>query len=299
MEQYVGLDVSLKLTAICIVDRTGKIERERVVASDPETIAAFVKSHAPHAARIGLETGATSTWLWLGANVGTTLIVQVLSFNISEATPVLFIIGLITFRVGGQSVTGALGRIAIGLGLILLALHILVDTLAPAEQAPAVRVLLGAVTHDPVLCIVIAAALTWAAHSSVAVVLLIMSLAYLHFVTAEAALALVLGANLGAAINPLLEGARRGDPASRRPAEPGALYPQFLGGEYDSNANYQHDPTEGPIYHAAKALAARRDSLSEQTKELTALGQKIAGESAPAKLAPRHRPSRKARSFCN
>jgi len=68
MEHYVGLDVSLKLTAICIVDRTGKIEREGVVASDPETIAAFVKSHAPHVARVGLETGATSTWLWTELN---------------------------------------------------------------------------------------------------------------------------------------------------------------------------------------------------------------------------------------
>src|SRR5262249_18839301 len=54
MEHYVGLDVSLKLTAICIVDRTGKIEREGVVASDPETIAVFIKSHAPHVARVGL-----------------------------------------------------------------------------------------------------------------------------------------------------------------------------------------------------------------------------------------------------
>ena len=64
MERYVGLDVSLKLTAICIVDRTGKIEHEGVVRSDPEAIAAFIKSNAPHVARIGLETGATSTWLW-------------------------------------------------------------------------------------------------------------------------------------------------------------------------------------------------------------------------------------------
>jgi transposase len=68
MEQYVGLDASLKLTAICIVDRTGRIEREGVVASDPETIAAFIKSHAPHVARVGLETGATSTWLWTELN---------------------------------------------------------------------------------------------------------------------------------------------------------------------------------------------------------------------------------------
>ena len=68
MEHYVGLDVSLKLTAICIVDRTGKIQREGVVHSNPEAIAAFIKSNAPHVARIGLETGATSTWLWTELN---------------------------------------------------------------------------------------------------------------------------------------------------------------------------------------------------------------------------------------
>ncbi|MFY9896648.1 MAG: Na/Pi cotransporter family protein [Xanthobacteraceae bacterium] len=154
--------------------------------------------------------------IMLGANVGTTLIVQLLSFNIASIAPVLFVIGLVTFRVGGGSLTKALGRVAIGLGLTLLALHILLDTLAPAEQAPAVRALLGSITGDPVLCIVIAAALTWAAHSSVAIVLLIMSLAYSQFVTIDAALALVLGANLGSAINPLIEAGIRGDPASKR-----------------------------------------------------------------------------------
>ena len=64
MERYVGLDVSLKLTAICVVDRTGKIEREGVVSSDPQAIAEFIKSHAVHVERIGLETGPTVTWLW-------------------------------------------------------------------------------------------------------------------------------------------------------------------------------------------------------------------------------------------
>jgi transposase len=68
MDHYVGLDVSLKLTAICVVDGTGKIVREGAVASNPEAIAAFVKSHAPHVARIGLESGATSTWLWTELN---------------------------------------------------------------------------------------------------------------------------------------------------------------------------------------------------------------------------------------
>src|SRR3954452_25402500 len=68
MEHYVGLDVSLKLTSICIVGRTGKVEREGVVASDPGAIATFIKLHAPHVVRIGLETEATATWLWTELN---------------------------------------------------------------------------------------------------------------------------------------------------------------------------------------------------------------------------------------
>jgi phosphate:Na+ symporter len=154
--------------------------------------------------------------IMLGANVGTTLIVQLLSFNIAAAAPFLFIVGLVAFRIGPRTRIKDLGRVAIGLGLMLLALHILLDTLAPAENAEGVRVLLNAITNDPVLCIVIAAALTWAAHSSVATVLLFMSLAYSHFVTPSAALALVLGANLGSAINPVLEAGRRDDPATYR-----------------------------------------------------------------------------------
>jgi phosphate:Na+ symporter len=154
--------------------------------------------------------------IMLGANVGTTLIVQILSFNVAAAAPVLFVIGLVSFRSGARTRIKDLGRVAIGLGLMLLALHILLDTLAPAEQAPGVRVLLNGITGDPVMCILLAAILTWAAHSSVATVLLIMSLGYSHFVTPAADLALVLGANLGSAINPVFEGAHSGDPASYR-----------------------------------------------------------------------------------
>jgi phosphate:Na+ symporter len=148
--------------------------------------------------------------IMLGANVGTTLIVQVLSYNLSAVAPVLFVAGVIAFRTG-KTRAKDLGRVAIGLGLMLLALHILIDTLAPAESTPALRNLIRDVTVDPVFCIVFAAALTWAAHSSVATVLLIMSLAYSQFITPAASLALVLGTNLGSAINPVVEGAHRGD----------------------------------------------------------------------------------------
>jgi phosphate:Na+ symporter len=164
----------------------------------------------------GLVSLVPALAIMLGANVGTTLIVQVLSFNLAAAAPVLFILGLVAFRSGARSRIKDVGRVSIGLGLMLLALHILLDTLAPAENAPGVRVIMNAITGDPVLCMIIAAAATWAVHSSVATILLIMSLAYAHFVTPYAALALVLGANLGSAINPVFEGARRDNPASYR-----------------------------------------------------------------------------------
>jgi phosphate:Na+ symporter len=152
----------------------------------------------------------------LGANVGTTLVVQALSFNISVLAPVLLCVGVIAFKRSAQTRTRDLGRVAIGVGLMLLALHILLGTLGSAESAPAARALLAAITGQPVLCLVVAAAMTWAAHSSVAVVLLVMSLATAHFISPAAALALVLGANLGSAVNPLVEASQPGNPASRR-----------------------------------------------------------------------------------
>jgi phosphate:Na+ symporter len=76
--------------------------------------------------------------------------------------------------------------------------------------------LLGAIATQPVIDVILAAALTWAAHSSVATVLLIVSLAANGVVPPQAAFALVLGANLGTALNPLLEGASAGDPLAKR-----------------------------------------------------------------------------------
>ena len=164
----------------------------------------------------GLVSLVPALAIMLGANVGTTLIVQIFSFNIAAVAPVLFILGLVAFRSGARSRIKDVGRVSIGLGLMLLALHILLDTLAPAENAPGVRIFMNAITSDPVLCIVIGAMVTWIVHSSVATVLLIMSLAYAHFISPFAALALVLGANFGSAINPVFEGARRDNTASYR-----------------------------------------------------------------------------------
>ncbi|MDH3664924.1 MAG: IS110 family transposase [Alphaproteobacteria bacterium] len=64
MEFYVGMDVSLEETSICVVDGKGEVVSEGTVISEPAAIAAFVKTKAASAKRIGLETGPTTTWLW-------------------------------------------------------------------------------------------------------------------------------------------------------------------------------------------------------------------------------------------
>src|SRR5262245_11468008 len=64
MNRYVGLDVSQATTAICVVDDDGKTLAEGVTATEPGTIAGFVRRRAPDAVRIGMETGPLAVWLW-------------------------------------------------------------------------------------------------------------------------------------------------------------------------------------------------------------------------------------------
>jgi len=64
MKQYVGLDVSQKETAVCVVDEVGRVIYEGKANSDPGALFALLKRRAPDAERIGFETGAMSSWLW-------------------------------------------------------------------------------------------------------------------------------------------------------------------------------------------------------------------------------------------
>jgi phosphate:Na+ symporter len=164
----------------------------------------------------GLVELAPALAVMLGANVGTTLTVQLLSFNVAAAAPVLILIGVLMFRRGASPRARDVGRVFTGLGLMLLALHQLLELMSSYEGSSILRLLLGAVSTSPVLDILLAAGLTWAMHSSVAVVLLIMSLASQGAVPPMAAFALVLGANLGTAVNPVLEGPAGDDPSAKR-----------------------------------------------------------------------------------
>ena len=153
----------------------------------------------------------------LGANIGTALIVQALSLDISWLAPLLVLIGVIAFRKGRRAQTRDLGRAGIGLGLMLLALDLLVATLAPLQESPAFARVLGGMAASPLATMLFAAVIAWAAHSSVAGVLFVATLAGSGAMDIPAALAMLAGANLGSAVNPLLQGGGRpGDRARLR-----------------------------------------------------------------------------------
>lgn len=151
---------------------------------------------------IGLETGYL---MMLGANVGTALVARALSFPVAEWAPVAILIGFIVFRRSKVDRTRNLGRLALGLGLMLLSLHWLVLTLDGWTSGPAAASLLGGLADQPVLLAVGALILTWLCHSSVAVILLGSALMSHQGWPIEAQLAVLIGANLGSAIPPVLE----------------------------------------------------------------------------------------------
>jgi phosphate:Na+ symporter len=163
----------------------------------------------------------------LGANVGTALVVWTLAFDITIVFPALIFVGLVIFRTGTRTRSRNLGRAAIGLGLVLLSLHLLVETIVPGAVAPEARELIAAITREPLPVLVMAALITWAMHSSIAAVLVIASLADSGLVTPLASVAMVMGANLGSALNPLLAATSGERSALRLPV--GNLFNRVVG----------------------------------------------------------------------
>ncbi len=140
----------------------------------------------------------------LGADVGSTLVVQVLSLDVSWLSPLFLLVGVIGFLSTEDAKRRNLSRILIGLGLMLLAIRLIMMASHPLREAETVSVLLRPLTDEPLLAILLAALLTWLAHSSLTVVVLVMTLASLQVISVQLALALVLGANVGGAITPMI-----------------------------------------------------------------------------------------------
>ena len=148
----------------------------------------------------GLFPIAMGLALMLGADLGSTLVVQLLSLKIEWLSPLLIATGVFGFLSSESSGRRGVSRAVLGLGLILLALKLIAQVSAPLRETAALSTLLWTLVDEPLLTILIVAAITWLAHSSIAVVLLVMSFAAAQAIGGQLAFTMVLGANLGAGI---------------------------------------------------------------------------------------------------
>ncbi len=147
-----------------------------------------------------LVTLSAALAVMLGADVGTSLMAVVFSFDLSWLSPLLIFGGVVAFISREKTTAGRLGRVAIGLGLMLLSLQLIVEATKPLTESPAVRTLLAALPSEVALDMLVGALLTVASYSSLAMVLLTATLAVSGLVPMTVALGLVLGANLGSGL---------------------------------------------------------------------------------------------------
>ncbi|MEK0417083.1 MAG: hypothetical protein RI949_1089 [Pseudomonadota bacterium] len=163
----------------------------------------------------GLIVTSAALAVMLGADVGTSLMVVVFSFDLSWLSPMLIFAGVVLFVSQEKKTAGRIGRVIIGLGLITLALQLIGAASKPLIESVTMRQLLAALPSDVLLDVMVGALLTVLSYSSLAIVLLIAALAGGGIVPAPVALGLVLGANVGSGILAVLS-TSQSDVATRR-----------------------------------------------------------------------------------
>lgn len=158
---------------------------------------------------IGVTSGLA---IVLGADVGTTLVAQILTFDLSWLSPVFIIFGYFLFASRNNAgLKKQIGRIILGLGIMLLSLTMIKAAATPLSESPRFQTLLEPLSYDMIFAIALAILLTWLFHSSLAVILLLVSLDQTGVIGLPLAMTMVLGANIGNVFPALL--ATRGESA--------------------------------------------------------------------------------------
>ncbi|KJZ36697.1 Na/Pi cotransporter family protein [Pseudomonas sp. B21-040] len=159
----------------------------------------------------------------LGADVGTALMARVLTLDLSWLSPLLIFVGVILFLSRKQTRLGQMGRVAIGLGLIILALQLIVEAAAPITHAKGVKVIFASLTGDILVDALVGALFAMISYSSLAAVLLTATLAGAKVISLPVAIGLVIGANIGSGVLAFLSTSMQ-NPAGRQVALGSLLY---------------------------------------------------------------------------
>lgn len=153
----------------------------------------------------GIVSGMAGQLAVRGAEIGSALVVKLLSFDLSLLVPVCIALGTVMFMATERRDWRQIGRILVGVGLLVLSLEMIGKASEPLRESALLPVIVDYFSSDPVTAFLLAALMTWLFHSSIAAVLLLVTLAGRGFIPPELGIVLVLGVNLGSSvIAPLL-----------------------------------------------------------------------------------------------
>ena len=159
-------------------------------------------------ANTGLLSLSQAMSLLLGAGIGTTVVVQVMSFKLSHLAMLILVIGFAIASLGKRGRTRAVGRAVLGFGLVFLGIQLTSEATAPLQQNTLLLQVMAAFGEQPALGIAAGAGLTAIVQSSAVTLGLLLSLSFSGLLTLHAALPMVLGANLGNCVMPMLSAVR-------------------------------------------------------------------------------------------
>lgn len=176
---------------------------------------------------LGMVTGLSGILAVRGAEVGSALLAKILSYDLALLVPICLLIGVSIFLATERRQWRQIGRILVGIGLLLLSLQMMGEASEPLRQSRIVPVIVGYLDSDPITAFFLAAAITYLFHSSIAAILLLATFASRGIVSAELGIVMALGVNLGSSfIAPMLT---RNSPAAYRVVPLGNLLMRGLG----------------------------------------------------------------------
>ncbi|HGJ5857681.1 Na/Pi cotransporter family protein [Arsenophonus nasoniae] len=193
--------------------------------------------------------------IMLGADVGTAMMARVLTFDLAWLSPLLILFGVITFLSEKKNRVGQLGRAAIGLGLILLALQLIVSSATLITHASAIQAIFTSLQGDIILAVFVGAVFAMLTYSSLAAVLLTATLSMAGLVPLYISLSIVIGSNIGSGLLAMIGSSRQS--GSARQVALGSLLFKLIGAIVvlpwikqlaDWIDNYNFNPSEIVIY---------------------------------------------------
>lgn len=162
----------------------------------------------------------------LGANVGTAVTAWIFATGVAWLSPLLILSGIV-LRKGTSNARQGGGTALVGVGLMLLSLHLLSNATEPMRASPALGAFIGLLDDAWPVALLLSAAMAFFSSSSLAMVVLILSLASADILSTGLIIVLILGANLGGAIPPVI--ATLSAPASARRITLGNLIIRAVG----------------------------------------------------------------------